>query len=233
MNVGLYRGVAAIQASERRLETITSNLANLGTTGFKRRGAVQHGFAVGKPGLGFEGVGASTRVDFSQGSLERTGNPLDLALNGDGFFAAEGPQGEVFTRNGSLQFDGQGVLTTTEGYPVAWDGGRGNIDPAGGAITVDLEGGVHQDNARIGRLKIRSFPAADRLQPLESGYWRAGPALLADSSNAEVHQGALERPNVSAVDELVRLITVQRDFEAASKVVRMIDQSYERLNNLR
>lgn len=236
MNTGLYRGAAALQASQRRLETVTSNLANLSSAGFKRNDAVHRTFRVGRFENGFRGVETSTRTDFSQGPLLRTSNPLDLALFDQenaptSFFAVEGPQGEVYTRNGTFQFDGNGTLVTLDGYPVAWEGATRRLDPQLGIVKIDTGAYVSQNGENIGRLKVVSFAADDALEHSGTGYWRAGPALAAAPSTADVHQGALEGANVSAVDELVQLIAVQRDFEAASNLLEFIGNSYERLNN--
>lgn len=233
MNAGLYSGVSALLANQRQVENVASNLANVSTVGFKRKGAVQHSFYVGDPRHGHMGLATTARTDFSQGPIERTSNPLDLALFGDGFFAVEGPQGEIYTRNGTLQLDSRGVLTTLQGYPVAWDGSRREFDAAGVPIKIDTEGYVSQGGGNIGRLKIVSIPAKDLLEEVEGGYWRAGPGLLVEPSTAEVHQGAIERANVSASDELVRLISVQRSFETATKLLKLISESYERLNSAR
>lgn len=233
MNVGLYQGASAMAASESRLEAITSNLANARATGFKRVSTAQHGLEAK------HGTEITTRpdsfetVDWSQGPLERTGVSTDLALMGRGFFAVEGPDGEAYTRDGHFYLDTSGQLVTQEGYPLAWDGPRGNLDPAADPIRVDTSGTVWQGNQRAGRLSVVDFPALDRLTQDRGGYWRASPALERVPAEAEVHQGALEGANVSTIDEMVALIQTQRSFEAGSQVLRLISQSYERLNSFR
>jgi len=231
MNIGLYRGAAAMHANERRLETIASNLANLRVNGFKRSAVAQHAPA------GLEGnpqhrmVWTARHVDWSQGPLERTGVATDVALMGDGFLAVEGPEGELYTRDGQLQLNEAGVLVTQEGYAVAWDGARGQIDPTSQPMVIDLTGQVSQDGRRLGRLKLVDFGARDRLQAERRGYYSADPALNRIPATAEVHQYAVEGANVSPVDELVALIETQRAFQAGSQVVQLISQSYQRLAN--
>lgn len=233
MNVGLYQGASAMAASEARLESITSNLANARATGFKRVATAQHGSAAKN------GAEETTRpdsfgvVDWSQGPLERTGVPTDLALLGRGFFAVEGPEGEVYSRDGHFFLDPSGQLVTQEGFPLAWEGTRGNLDPVGDPIRVDTSGAVWQRNQRVGRLALVDFPALDRLTQDRNGYWQASPALERIPADAEVHQGALEGANVSTIDEMVALIQTQRSFEAGSQVLRLISQTYERLNSFR
>jgi len=235
MNVGLYRGSAAMAVNERRLEAITSNLASVGSTSYKRVATAEHGRAV----RGGETAGDRIQVDtfnvrdWSQGPLLRTAVPTDLALMGQGFFAVESPGGEVYTRDGHFFLTDAGQLMTEEGFPVAWDGVRGNLDPVGEPIRVDTAGNVFQGARRAGRLAIVDFPARDRLELDELGYYQASPALQRTPAAAEVHQGALEGSNVSSIDEMVALIQNQRAFEATAQTVRMISQTYERLNSFR
>lgn len=232
MNVGMYRGMEAMAASEHRLAVLTGNLSNTDTVGFKRVTSVSHG----EPNTGGneEHAVVKTKValDWSQGPLNRTGVATDLALRGDGFFAVESQgseTGEVFTRDGQFQVDPNGTLVTKDGFPVAWEGARGTLDPYGEPMRVELDGAVHQGDKRVGRLRIVDIPARDELDTNVDGYFTASAALSIDPSASEVHQYALEGSNTSSVEELVRLIETQRFFEAGSNIVNMIGQTYERL----
>lgn len=230
MNVGLYRTTGAIESAERQLELVSTNLANVSTPGFKRHlGAVQSQL-VGVAASGEQGVTTRERIDFSQGVIERTGNPLDLALEGDGFLEVEGPSGPLYTRNGKLRLDPQGNLVTAEGYAVAWEGRAGTFDPAGDAPLVSTDGRVSQGAQQIGRLSLVSFPAQDQLTLTRDGYFLAGPELRRDASTALVHQGALEGSNANGVSELISMVTVQRSHEMAANILRQVDQSYRRLH---
>jgi len=230
MNVGLYRTTGAIESAERQLELVSTNLANVSTPGFKRHlGAVQSQL-VGVAASGEQGVTTRERIDFSQGAIERTGNSLDLALEGDGFFEVEGPSGPLYTRNGKLRLDPQGNLVTAEGYAVAWEGRAGTFDPAGDAPLVSTDGRVSQGAQQIGRLSLVSFPAQDQLTLTRDGYFLAGPELRRDASTALVHQGALEGSNANGVSELISMVTVQRSHEMAANILRQVDQSYRRLH---
>ena len=233
MDTGLYSGVAAMRVSERRLDAITTNLANVSTPAYKRLGSVTQSFDVGLGLNRHREVATRHATDFSQGEIERTGNTLDLALEGQGFFATESANGEVFTRNGKLHVDEQGVLQTADGYPLAWEGARGAIQSVGEPVTVDGSGEVRQGALQIGRLKIVDFADAQRLELDGQGYFHAPRDLAHTSASAIVHQGAIERSNASSVDELVALIRVQRNFESAASVMRSIDQSYKRLDAAR
>lgn len=229
MNVGIYRGMEAMAASEQRLAAITSNLANARTTGFKRVATVAHGEVVSGRNGQHAVVKTSTALDWTQGPIERTGLATDLALRGGGFFAVEGPEGEVYTRDGQFHLDEAGSLLTSDGFPVAWKGARGVLDPFGEPLRIALDGTVMQGTQSVGQLKLVDFPAKDQLSLQRHGYYVADPALQRVAANTEVHQFALEGSNVSTVEELVRLIETQRSFEAGSNVVQLIAKTYERL----
>ncbi|MBK8180100.1 MAG: flagellar hook basal-body protein [Planctomycetes bacterium] len=142
MNRGIYAAATAMAAAERRVETISSNLANAGAVGFKRKGVITHSFQNQMNKLMAPQVTTRESTDFSQGILRTTGGDFDLALEGEGFFAVDTAEGQVFTRNGAFHIDQDGVLQTRDGYPVAWEGSRGTIDPAGGSVSVDSGGNV-------------------------------------------------------------------------------------------
>jgi len=230
MTNGLYSGVAAMASNQRRLDSIAQNLANLTTTGYKSRRAFVEAFDEARGGVSRRQTGVRTRIDFAQGGLIDTGNPLHLALHGEGFFAAESPEGEVYTRNGELRLTDAGVLTTYHGYPLAWETAGGTIDPLGEAIVVDGAGNVRQGATDVGRLRLVDFEDTGPLRQDTEGYFHAPPSLREKAAAPEVRQGALEGANTSAIDEMVAMIRVQRQFESASNVVGMIADSYRRLN---
>jgi flagellar basal body rod protein FlgG len=231
MDVGLFHGAVALEMGARRIDTITTNLANIATPGFKRFGTTQEAFESRLPGRSVPGLRSQQVIDFSQGPLERTANPTDLALMGEGFFAVESEAGEVYTRNGSFRLGEQGVLLTAEGRPVVWEGSRGTIDPVGEALVVDPRGEVRQGARVVGRLRLVAFDRPQALRVDGDGYYHAGPRLATQPAEAEVHQGALERSNVQAVEELVSMIGAQRRFEHATNILRSIDQTYRRLTS--
>lgn len=227
---GVSSGVAAMALSQRRLDTVANNLANLSKTAFKREISFVQALTAAN-GRGRE-LSVSTRVDFSQGDLMRTENPWDLALDGEGFFAAEGENGEVYTREGSFFVGENGTLLTQTGQPVAWDEQRGAIDPQGESIQVDSEGTVSQDGRDIGRLRIVAFRDNARLVQGPAGYWRAPLTLRETAHTATVRQGHLEGSNVSPIEEMVAMISLQRSFESASNVLGLIGDTYRRLSRM-
>jgi flagellar basal-body rod protein FlgF len=230
MDTGLYQGVAATRVHEKRLEAIAANLANVGTNGFKRQATASRAFEVGTGERKHVEVMEQSSTDHSQGMIERTGNTLDLALDGEGFFAVDGPTGIGYTRDGALHTDEKGVLQNAQGFPVVWEGSRGQIKPVGEPVTVDGSGEVRQGTATIGRIRVVDFENRGSLEQDRDGLWRAPAGARERSATAIVHQGALERSNVNAMDELVALIVTQRGMETATGVIKTIDQSYKRLN---
>lgn len=233
MNTGLYSGVASGNASERRLESITANLANLDTPAYKRKSTGTKAFQLPGGREGDVSISTQTKTDFSQGDLEPSANPYHLALMGEGFFAVDGPDGELYTRNGQFHVNEDGVLLSAEGYPVAWEAKTDDIDPTGEMVTVDGAGEMRQGAKNIGRLKFVNFGDPAGLGEIGGGYYTGTRGNGEQISDAVVHQHNLERSNVSSVDELVGMITVQRSFENAKEVMQLIDQSYGRLTSQR
>jgi len=229
MTVDLYRTAVSMAAAQRQVETIASNLANAGTTGFKRDTAAAHLFSLPKGTRRVEGLATVDQVDFTQGELVRTGRPYDLALFGRGFFALEGKDGEVYTRDGQFFATSQGILVSDDGLPVAWDSFQTPIDPTGLPVVVDGDGTARQGPTEIGRLRLVDFADPQRMYQVGDGHWHAPADLKEVAHDAVVHQGALEQSNASAVEELVAMIAVQRAYDVTASAFSTIEQSYRRL----
>jgi flagellar basal body rod protein FlgG len=229
VNVGLYRSAVAMAAQQRRLDSISANLANVGTVGFKRGVTASHEVEVQRERGRVRGVTTLARVDFAQGNLQRTGREHDLALYGDGFFAVESPDGEVYTRDGSFHMSEAGVLVTEHGFPVAWEELEGALDPVGLPLVVDEGGNARQGNQNIGRLRVVAFPDEGVLSKDGLGFWKAPPAAQPVASDARVPPYALEDANANGMEEMVEMIGVQRSFEVVARVFEAIDDTYERL----
>jgi len=230
MDTGIYQGVAAMRSSEKRMDTIAANLANIGARGFKRQSSVTRSFNVGMGDRKHVEFATQRATDFSQGELAHTGNQLDLALEGPGFFAIDMPNGRAYTRDGSFRLDNNGTLLTQDGDLVAWEGSNGKLQPTGEAIRIEDSGTVYQGEQPIGRLKIVEFDNPNLLEEDAHGNWRAPRGMREQNGTARVHQNYVERSNVSPMDELVGMVLVQRRFENSGTVMRSIDQTYKRLN---
>ncbi len=230
MNEGLYRAVGAMRAAERRIDITSNNLANLSTHGYKRKQATQQEFQV-LTDRG-EGTGLGTRgvTDFSQGPTDRTGYPLHLALRGPGFFAVDSPNGEVYTRNGQFELNLDGEFVTPDGMSVVWEERLGSYQTGGPDPVIESNGEVHQGQIRLGRLRFVDFENYEGLDELAGGYYAADRTAVLTNTSAEVAQGELEMSNSTGIDEMVELITNQRGYELAARMVQTIDESYQRLN---
>lgn len=232
MDAGLFHASAAMRAGEKRLESIANNIANVSTRGYKRETTFTHALRANRAS-GDAQVLTRSAPDLSQGQLEATGSPLDLALDGRGWFVVETPRGRAYTRDGAFRLDDRGTLVTQDGQPVAWKGSRGTLRAAGESVVIDADGRVRQGEANVGQLDVVDLEDPSVLTPVADGRWIAPPGAREIRSDAVVRQGNSERSNVEAMDELVALITIQRSFESAATAVRTIEQSYRRLNQPR
>ena len=230
MNVGLYRTVAAMRTNQQRVEVISSNIANSEATGFKRSMHVAHAAVGWGRDSDHAQVVAGTRIDFSQGVLQRTGEPLDFALDGPGFFVLDGDDGESLTRQGSFELTDSGDLVSRDGRPVQWAGPRGVFESEIEDIKVDAAGNVVQRGQPIGQLRIVDVLETDGVEPDDNGGFRIREDATVVDADPIVTQGFQERANTQTIDELVELIAAQRAFDSAAQAFRTIDQSYKRLH---
>ena len=227
----------------RQMDVVANNLANLNTTGFKAQSLLFEEYMM--PVARSNGTGGedqrvsfvqdwSTIQDFSSGSIEMTGNPLDIALEGEGFLAVETPGGERWTRSGALQIDSRGVLVTLDGNPVLGDGGPVRFDPGETDITIDAAGNVVSSGGPKGRLRIVEFANAQSLVREGDNLFSGGTPEVAVSTR--VLQGGLERSNVSGVRQITEMIRVQRAYESITSMMKRQDEirtgAIQRLGNL-
>ena len=240
----IYMAAAAALAYEKRLEVVANNLANVNTAGFKRDEvsfqayltsaegqvqAVQAPYQSAASGSSFW-ISYESRTDFTPGPLKMTGNTLDLALNGKGFFSVESPSGTVYTRRGNFTLSSEGVLVTQEGWPVQGEGGseiriedrKGG--PNGLEVTIGKDGTVQVNGRMVGRVNVEDFPQAGTLTRTEKGYFKAtGGAGGEPVEDISVAQGYLEMSNVEAVSGMVEMIEILRGYESYQRVIRAVD----------
>jgi len=161
-------------------------------------------------------------TDFSQGLLRPTGNPLDLALQGQGFFSVNGPSGRLYTRNGSFRVAANGSLVTTDGYAVRGAGGGAVTVAAGSPLEISTDGTVRQDGNVIGQLEIADFTSTAGLAKQGGNYFQsARPPDRTGPPDTSVRQGQLEDSNAGAAEAAGRLISVMRQFEMLQKAVSL------------
>ena len=162
-------------------------------------------------------------IDLSQGVVHDTGNPLDLALTGKGFFAVNGPGGPLYTRNGSFSLASDGRLVTTDGYAVRGADGQPLVLQGTRNVEISADGTVQQDGNVIGKLEIADFSSTAGLAKQGNNYFRvADPSqAVAAASDAAVGQGKLESSNTGSAEAAVRLVSVMRQFEMLQKAVTL------------
>jgi len=206
-----------------RLNCVTSNIANVNTPGFKA--GLLHfleGNVAGGIGKGNHMQKPVTAVDYSPGSIRKTGNVLDLAINGEGFFAVQTKAGVVYTRDGRFTLNENGELVTLGGDYVLGRGGKIAIE--GNDIQISQGGIIRVDGNEVDALKIVSFREPSALVKINTGLYR-NPDNLAGAKkeeNACVQSGYLELSNVQAIREMVEMINIQRTFESYQKAIQTI-----------
>lgn len=220
--------LTAIAASGLRsrmesLDLLANNVANASTGGYKSDRefyslyvAPEADFGVTMP------VIDRPWTDFSQGTLRATGNPLDLAITGKGFFAVNGPSGPLYTRNGSFQISANGTLVTADGFPVRGTGGTVVSVTGSSPLEISPDGTVRQDGNIVGQLEVSDFTSTAGLIKQGNNYFRSArlPTGAAPAAT-EIRQGHLEDSNTGAAEAAVRLITVMRQFEMLQKAVSL------------
>lgn len=230
-------------SNETRLNLIANNLANANTAGYKadkvsfqdvfqrmatdyspdarndltQKNLLPRPVVVAKPRL------AEQTVDLTQGGLEATNNPLDMALTGPGFFRVQTPEGQFLTRNGQFFRNNVGMLVTNQGYPVLGQSGPLTL-PDGNAITVTRDGQLSVDGQLVGSIDIVDVAEPKLLkkygQSMFMGPNNTQPVTRPiDRTTTGVNQGYIEKPNVQVVTEMVGMIEAQRSFEAYSKII--------------
>lgn len=257
----LATAASGMQAQQTRLDVTANNIANVSTNGFKKSRAefadlmYQTTRPAGAPtGAGTTapsglevGLGvrvASTQRFQTQGDMHQTNNPLDVAIEGNGFFAVQLPSGDIgYTRNGSFQLDPEGRLVTTEGYPLAGDI---SVPAEATAVSIAADGTVSAivpgdpQPQNIGQLELASFANPGGLEPLGKTLFRESGASGAVVMGAPgtggtggLMQGSIESSNVSVVEEMIDLISGQRAYEVNSRVIKAADEMLGQTAQLR
>lgn len=263
---GVYTALSGAMAQSLKLDTIANNIANANTPAFKRDQQVFNEYLTAneKPPTVIQvpRVPASiesfydvqggdksfvdakgTFTDFSQGSLKRTGNPLDVAINGKGFFEVATPQGVRLTRSGNFTLDGNGRLVTKEGHPVLTNTGDSAADPStrtiqisGGAPVSITDAGEILEGAEVrGKLSIVNVEKPDSLQKVGNSLYgfkaNMNPEVTA-TPGATVQSGFLEMSNINVVQEMTDMIQTHRVFESTQKAISAYDSMADKLVNV-
>lgn len=243
MDNTMYVALSRQMTLRRELDIVANNIANVDTTGFKVEGTMvktdpSTGARMidGPASLKFVIDDGVTR-DFGQGALRQTGGPLDLAIEGQGFFRVQTAAGERFTRDGRFTLSPEGKLTTQAGDAIQGESGDIVVDPALGGITISADGVVSQGTSKVGKIDVVAF---DDL----SGLSKTGDNLFRNTSNlqpqpstaAQVRQGMLESSNVNSILQVTRLIEISRAYESMARTIEnsaeLSRRSVERLGRI-
>ncbi|MGD0231319.1 MAG: flagellar basal-body rod protein FlgF [Syntrophorhabdales bacterium] len=224
---GVLSTIGGKSANEKKLEVIANNMANALTPGFKAVGSAFRSITVEDasspdqlPAIAVNNP--DNYIQFSDGPVIHTGNTLDLAIEGQGFFVVSGPNGPLYTRNGQFRLNGAKQLITQDGYPVMGQSG-GNITIDGKNVTIEKDGSIFVDKVPVDKVKVVDFADKKDLR-------NTGASLFVNTNDANtpvpaksssVAQGSYEASNVDIMKEMVLMIQVLRAYESYSK----IDQS--------
>jgi flagellar basal-body rod protein FlgF len=240
---GIRSSSAFLRPFMTKMEVVSNNLANINSVGFKRGrlfieilSNIQPVAPDDQNGEFFPDVKLTEKADFSQGTLEQTNNPFDLAIDGPGFFEVQTPEGIRYTRAGNFTLTSDGEIVTRSGYPVIGDNGGSIMLPnfhnlQKEDIAINNLGEIFVENISAGKLKMVTF---DDFEALE----KVGAALFKEKENAVVsevdedktfvRQGFLEGSNVDGIEEMIQMIEVTRLFETGQKMMQTHDDSLTR-----
>jgi flagellar basal-body rod protein FlgG len=248
MQDGVFTGLFGALTTEHRMNMIANNLANVNTHGYKRdtlafkdtmsyyahdeireplmtcrsKPLFPEPKNLARPRL------AVSQTDFSQGSLQYTGNPFDVAIMGDAFFRITTPEGEFLSRQGGFLLSSDGTLVTPRGYPVQGTAGDIVVPPGTLSVNIAEDGQIFADDAPIGALALVTVTDLKALEKHGHTMYRLRRGSSAEErpttpDEARVAQGYMEKANVEVVSEMVNMIEVHRLFEAYQKVMQSSD----------
>lgn len=228
MDNTLYIALSRQTALMRKLEVVSNNVANANTTGYRGERSLFHQHVVnahesaGSEKLAFTNdVAAAT--DLSQGPLVNTGRAFDVAIEGGGLFAVEGPGGTFYTRAGNFQIDANGTLTTPQGYPVLGQGGQRIVfDNLDGEIIIGENGSILVGGQEVSQLEVLEFGNEQQLEKIGNALYRSNVPGV-PSENYRIVQGSLEGSNVNSVTEMTNMIEVSRSITSINNIIGAVD----------
>lgn len=224
---GVYIGMSAALASQHRLEVVANNIANSNTVGFRQQRVVFGEYLVqtldGTPSQkGFTAID-ETALDRTAGALQQTGNPLDLAIEGDGYFAMRGPQGIMVSRAGNFRMQADGTIVDASGLPVLAGSPQAGLNPItvrpdGGPVRVGSDGTVMQGGTELARIAVVTVDGPG-LTPTGGAHLQAAPGSLKSADGATLTPGYLEGSNIDPVRGMVELIEISQDYQSSQKLM--------------
>lgn len=245
---GLYTAYTGMLNEQHRMDTLTNNLANTDTTGFKKEGATSQAFhdvlgvkikdtsewnipkKMGTLNMGVK-IGENY-TDYSQGAFKQTENTFDLALSGKGFFAIEftnkaGETSVKYSRDGSFTLTKEGTLVTKDGdFVLDVNGNHITIDPMA-QVQIDRTGNIYVNGENAAQIQVTDFVNYDYLAKYGENLYDPVEGAEQQPAEAQVYEGYLEASNVETVSEMVEMISVSRQYEANQKIIQTMDESLE------
>jgi flagellar basal-body rod protein FlgF len=232
---GLYSAASAMEASNRQHDLISQNLAHAQMPGYRRQTLVGDTMESTfddsmKSAVNFQAFGTHSQqiiTDFTPGMMEKTGHPLDIALQGEGFFVVQGPSGPLYTRNGVFQLDAQGKLVTSDLLPVAGRNGDIQLPPGTslGNVLVNEDGRIFVGNIEVDQIRVVTFSDTQQLTQAGATLYEAPDDIPPQDHDGQLLQGSRERSNVSPIQEMIELIANQRRHEAAQRTLAAMSDS--------
>lgn len=231
MQSSLYVALSGQVALQKRLDTVANNIANMNTGGFRaeevsfstilsRAGATPTAFA----------TSGENYISTRPGEVTNTGNPLDIAVQGNGWLSLRSPDGVVYTRDGRMHMDNAGALLSVNNYPVLDAGGAGILlDPSAGPPVIAQDGMISQNGRQIGAVGLYSLDSTAKLSRYDNSAVKsdkAGTPVLDFTANG-VMQGMNEGSNVNPVLEMTKMIDISRTFESAGNVIQSSESSMQ------
>ncbi len=236
MSSGYYAACAGLTSRTQALDTIANNLANVSTAGFRASHNVfssimattgNSALSALNQGVNNYGMLSGTELDTSQGSLTRTNNDLDVAIEGPGYLTAQTATGPAYTRGGNLRVSPQGQLITAAGDPVMGDN-NAPITIVGEPVSISEDGTISVDGAVSGRLKLVEFAPSVAIQSAGGTYYTAPAGSAVAATKSQVRQGSIESSNVNPVTSVVELISAQREVETMRRVLTMFNSEIDK-----
>ena len=236
MGSGYYAACAGLAAQAQALELVANNLANLGTAGFRGQQATFRSLVAGSGWVASNplnaavndfGVLGGSRVDRTSGNLITTGNPLDLAVAGGGFFEVQTDAGTVYTRNGGFHLTPAGKLVTGQGDAVL--GQQGSITLPNGAVAVSGDGTISVEGNVVATIRLSEFAPDTSLTALGNALYSAPVGSALPPAASTIRQGMIEDSNVSPVEGVVQLISIQRNAEMMQRALTLFDSQFNQV----
>jgi flagellar basal-body rod protein FlgF len=230
MDSGYYAACTALVSRTAELDTIANNLANTSTAGFRAQqnvfstvlaNAANPSSSALVQAMNEYGLMSGTTLDLSQGTLQKTGNALDLAVEGKGYFVVQTANGTAYTRNGEFQVSSRGQLVTSTGDTVMGDNGPLTMPP--GKVSISADGTISLDGAVSGKLKLVEFPQGTQISSLGNGYYSAPAGSEQAATQSNVRQGFLENSNVNPVAGMVELVEAQQSAQIMQRALAMFN----------